>query len=166
MMINTIFLRRANKLIVSQGKRADRLPKVYLATAMKNVESLGYTFSHRLMHALRTLSKDQFAAFYRQLDADIRLLLGAHVQYQPMYPGFPEQVMQASDAQLYLNAIYHYLTLDLPAYERTSRPAFQNDEELKVIDLGSKDDFYAMIRQLIQAKTSISDTDRRYWSCC
>lgn len=160
MMINTIYLRRANKLIVSQGKRVDRLPEVYLGTAMKNVESLGYTFSHRLMHALRTLSKEQFAAFYGQLEADIRLLLGAHVQYQPMYPGFPEQVMEESDAQLYLNAVYHYLTLDLPGYERTSRPAFQNGGELKVIDLGSKEDFYGMVRQLMQAKTSISDTDR------
>ncbi|MGG1659227.1 cytoplasmic protein [Brevibacillus sp. NRS-1366] len=160
MMINTIYLRRANKRIVSQGKGSDRLPEAYLATAMKNIEYLGFTFSHRLMRAVRTLSKEQFEAFYRQLAADLRVLVGAHVEYQPMYPGFPMQVMQEHDAELYLNAIYHYLTLDLPEYDAADRPPLLDEVNLKVIDLGSKAEFHAMIRRLIQAKTSISATDR------
>ena len=35
MMMNTIYLRRANKLIVNEGQGPGRLSKAYLATAIK-----------------------------------------------------------------------------------------------------------------------------------
>ena len=82
------------------------------------------------------------------------------MKYEPMYPAFPMQVMEEDDAELYLNAIYHYLTWDLPEYELEERPPLQDEVKRKVIELGSKTDFYAMIRQLIQAKGSISQTDK------
>ncbi|WNC15634.1 TerD family protein [Brevibacillus brevis] len=160
MMLNTIYLRRANKLIVNQGDQSEQLPKAYLAAAMRNIEALGFTFSYPLIRALRTLSKERFEALYRQLEADLRVLVEAHVKYQPMYPDFPVQVMREDDAELYWNAIVHYLTLDLPGYEPGDRPPLLDEGKLKVIDLGSKADFHAMIRQLMQAHSSISETDR------
>lgn len=160
MMINTIYLRRAGKLIVEQGQSPDRISAALLATAMKNIEHLGFTFSHSLMRTVRTLSKEQFEAFYHQLVADLKVLVGAHVEYRPMYPDFPMQVMQGDDAELYLNAIYHYLTLDLPEYEAAERLPLLDKINLKAIDLGSKAEFNIMIRRLIEAKVSISETDR------
>ena len=160
-MINTVYLRRANKLIVNQGQGPELLPATYLATAMKNIEHLGYMFSHQLMRAVRTLSREQFEAFYHQLVSDLRVLTGAHVDYKPMYPGFPMQVMEQDDAELYLNAMYHYLTLDLPVYGDADRPPLLDERKLKIIDLGSKAEFYHIIRQLIQARVSISETDKR-----
>lgn len=159
-MMNTNYLRRALKLIVNQTQGADRLSEAYLATAMKNIEYLGFTFSKPLMNAIRTLSKEQFEAFYHQLVTDLQVMVGAHVTYRPMYPDFPMQVMQEQDAELYLNAIYHYLTLDLPEYEVADRLPLLDKVDLKVIDLGSKAEFNTMIRQLIQAKVSISETDK------
>lgn len=160
MMINTIYLRRANKVIVNRGQGSNRISEAYLATAMKNIEYLGFTFSHHLMGTVRTLSKEQFEAFYSQLVADLRVMVGAHVEYKPMYPDFPVQVMEQSDAELYLNAIYHYLTLDLPEYKAAGRIPLMDNINLKVIDLGSKAEFHTMIRQLIEAKVSISATDK------
>lgn len=159
-MINTIYLRRANKLIVNRGKGADRLPEAYLATAMKNIEHLGFTFSHSLMHTVRTLSLEQFEAFYHQLVADLQRLVGAHVEYRPVYPNFPIQVMKATDAELYLNAIRHYLTWEGPEYEIADRLPLLEKVNLKMIDLGSIAEFHEMIRRLIQAKVSISETDK------
>jgi hypothetical protein len=31
-------------------------------------------------------------------------MVGAHRQFKPMYPNFPEQVMEMSDARLYLTS--------------------------------------------------------------
>ncbi|MFP3786764.1 hypothetical protein, partial [Burkholderia sp. SIMBA_024] len=87
--------------------------------------------------AMRQLSKEQFEAVYHQLVADLRVMVGAHVKYQPMYAGFPMQVMQADEAELYLNAIIHYLTHlnavnpDQPSVDRI--PLEKTD--LKVIGL-------------------------------
>ncbi|MFC7677358.1 cytoplasmic protein [Paenibacillus sp. GCM10028914] len=160
MIINTIYLRRTAKLIVNEHPEPDRLPKSYLATAMNNIETLGFTLSYKLLNVMRALSKEQFEVLYVQLIADLRVMVGAHVKYEPMYPDFPVQVMEADDAELYLNAMYHYWTGDLLAYESKDRPRLQDKVNLKLIDLGSIEEFHSMIRQLIQAKVSISQTDQ------
>ncbi len=41
-------------------------------------------------------------------------MVGAHIQFTPMYPNFPQQMMDLSDADLYINAVIHYVTLRLP----------------------------------------------------
>ncbi|MBD8841002.1 TerD family protein [Paenibacillus sp. CFBP 13594] len=163
-MNNTIYLRRANKLIIEPNEGKQQLPKTYLATALKNIEALGYTFSDELMQAMRQLSMEQFEAVYHQLVADLRVMVGAHVKYTPMYAGFPMQVMQADEAELYLNAIIHYLTnltvvyTDQPPVERMH---LLEKTDLKVIGLGNKQAFQTLIRQIIEAKGSISETDKK-----
>ncbi|MGV2963367.1 TerD family protein [Paenibacillus sp. AGC30] len=162
-MNNTIYLRRANKLIIESNEGKQQLPKTHLATALKNIEALGYTFSDELMHATRQLSKEQFEAVYIQLEADLRVMVGAHVKYKPMYAGFPMQVMHADEAELYLNAIIHYLTnlnVVYPDQQCVERMPLLEKTDLKVIGLGNQQAFQTLIRQIIEAKGSISETDK------
>ncbi|NEN84068.1 TerD family protein [Paenibacillus elgii] len=158
MMRNVIYLRRNRKVIVQPGRHV--LPDKYMATALKNIEYLGFTFSKSLMEVLRTLSVEEFTAFYHQLVADLKSLLGANVNFKPMYPNFPEQVMLLSQAELYLHAIYHYLTLDLPEHEALERIPLLDQVDLKIIDLGSPEQFDQTIRNLIAANGSISEQDK------
>ncbi|MFF2889342.1 TerD family protein [Paenibacillus sp. NPDC057967] len=161
MNMNTIYLRRANKLIVNRGENPrNLLPHTYLATALNNIEQLGYTFSAPLMQAVRSLSIKQFEELYVQLVADLSVMTGAHVTYRPMYPDFPNQVMEAHDTELYLNAIYHYYTLNVPEYMMSERPPFPEKTKLKTIELGSDAEFCVMLFRLIQANASISETDK------
>ena len=156
--LNSIYLRRAGKVTISKGERS--ISSIYLATALKNIESLGYTFSPELIEVAGTLSLDQLITLYLEVTDTLREMVGANVSYQPMYPNFPTQVMEASEVELYLNAIIHYLTLALPDYTPVERPFLQDNLALKVIQLGSIEDFDGLICNLIQAKTSISATDR------
>ncbi|RJE86270.1 cytoplasmic protein [Paenibacillus sp. 1011MAR3C5] len=160
MNIHTIYLRRANKLIVNRGENCCSLPPAYLATALNNIEQLGYTFSPALMQAVRILPVRQFEELYVQLLAELKVLTGAHVTYKPMYPDFPNQVMAVYEAELYLNAIYHDYTLDVPEYEASKRTPLLDITKLKMIDLGSEAEFYVMMSRLMQANTSISETDK------
>lgn len=149
-------------------REAGSAPEGLFGNSPKNIEVLGFTFSPSLIRALYTLSKEQFKDLYDEIIAALKAMVGAHVKYCPMYPDFPMQVMQADDVELYLNAMYHYHTLDLPRYETADRPPFLDRVNLKVIGLGSKAELHTMMRQLIQAKGSISDTDKRtsiqFWS--
>nr|MCU0353066.1 hypothetical protein [Cytophagales bacterium] len=110
-MKNTIYLRRANKVILEKG--TGQLSDAHLAAFLKNIESLGYTFSQPLMERVRTLSLTEVTAFYEQLVKDLKTMVGANVKYKPMYPNFPAQVMETSRFELYINAIVHYITLQL-----------------------------------------------------
>ncbi|MFC3800835.1 TerD family protein [Cohnella sp. GCM10012308] len=161
-MINSVYLRRALKVIVETDQRTDSVSSAWLATALKNVEALGYRFSPRLAREVSLLSAKEFHVLYDGIVADLKAMVGAHVQYVPMYPGFPEQVMLESDAILYLNACYHYFTLKLPGYEANDRPSLKGKRSgLKVIDLGTKPEFNVLIGRIMNAKGSISQTDKQ-----
>lgn len=157
-MKNSILLKRNLKVLVQNGD--SQLPAVYLATALKNIESLGFTFSDTLIEKVKTLSPDAFVAFYQETVATLKEMVGAHVTFAPMYPNFPSQVMEMSDAEIYINAIIHYVTLLLPQTEAKERFPLLDRVDLKTIDLGSEEEFIQLISHLIGANTSISATDK------
>ena len=171
---NSVLVRRNGKLIVNQGsKKILSLDLDVLGTALKNIESLGFTFSERLLNAVRTMNENEFLHLYDTLIHDLLEMTGAHREFRPMYPNFPTQVMKMDEAELYLNAINHYfsvavkdlLGVSLPKnglqdYEKENRSPLIERMDLRVLDLATEEDFVLLIKNLIGAKTSISDIDK------
>ena len=164
--MNSIYLRRKNKLHLKSG--TETLPERYLATLLKNIEPLGYTLSPELAERVLTLSLDQLSTFYTELQFDLCALVGAHKDYKPMYPNFPEQVMQTSESDLYWNALWHYFgdwigTRLMPQFEKITRKLLPESEKLslKVIELGSLQAFQQIFSGLICAKSSLSEQDKK-----
>ena len=104
--MNTIYLRRKNKVIIGSGKATASLE--HLATLLKNLETLGYTLSNELLERVSTMSVKELTGFYSQIVEDLKIMVGDHVKHKPMYPNFPKQVMDMSEAELYFNAMVHY----------------------------------------------------------
>jgi hypothetical protein len=156
--MNSIYLRRRRKVYVKEG--GDRLPLNYLATLQKNIEGLGFVLSERLCVRLQTLPVPKLDSFYKSLVHDLRELLGAHREFRPFYPNFPEQVLELSEAQLYWNAVLHYLTHGRPPTEKKARPALDERPALNVIELGTKEEFEAICTQLAASRTSLSQQDK------
>lgn len=160
-MKNEILLRRKSKVSVNYGNSPESHDD-YIATILKNVESLGFTFSSILIERLQTLTKKELQEFYLDIVPKLKNLIGADVEYNPMYPNFPKSVMAADEAELYLNAIIHYLsggTLYPSEAKEERLPLFENTD-IKVIDLGSEEDLQEIFNNLCHSKTSISKTDK------
>jgi len=104
---NAILLRRRNKIIVPTGTSS--LPVPIVATFNKNLEALGYTLSPAVLQALGSLNEDEATELYTEVIPVLQELKGVK-KYRPMYPNFPRQVMEAHAAELYLNAVVHYIT--------------------------------------------------------
>lgn len=159
--MNRIYLRRKNKVIINKGLAST--PNIReVATLLKNVESLGYTFSEDIIKILCTYTVEQLNNFYKGIIKNIKKMVGADVVYRPMYPNFPAQVMKASEGELYLNAIIHYLSFGslVPCYEMEKRKPLKEKADLKIINLGNQDDFNEIFINIIGSNTSISDTDK------
>jgi hypothetical protein len=67
--------------------------------------------------------------FHNWLTPELKKMVGANKRHTPMYPGFPQQVATASEAELFFNAIMHYFgdaigERIVPTYEEESRPVF------------------------------------------
>ncbi len=159
--MNEILLRRKNRVIVEKGNETNPNNQ-YIVTMMKNIESLGYTFSSELFESLQTLSKEELQKFYLELIPMLKKLVGADVVYKPMYPNFPESVMETEYIELFINAIVHYWSKGTlyPNEEKKERLPLFDATKVKVIDLGSMEDLHAIFDHLCQAKTSISQTDQ------
>jgi stress response protein SCP2 len=163
-MNNSIYIRRKNKLYLDKGENS--LSDDYIFNLLKNIESLGYTFSPELIETVKTLSVDRLKQFYKQLISDLKENVGAYVEFKPMYPNFPEQVKEASEQELYSNAFWHYLgdwigKRIMPNYEKKEREKLQDQIKLKIIGLGNKEDFNTIFSRLLNSKTSVSDTDKQ-----
>ena len=162
--LNSIYLRRKSKVILTRSDR--QLGAANLATILKNIESLGYTFSPQLIDRLSTLSEPEASLFYSQLVSDLKQAVGGAVEYAPMYPNFPAQVMKMAEAELYLNSIRHYLgdvlgVRILPQYNTESRSPLSDSIKLKIIELGTESELLDIFRNLLRANTSLSETDKQ-----
>lgn len=159
--MNEILLRRKNKVIVERGSEVNPNSQ-YIATIIKNIEALGYTFSKELFEVLQTLSRDDLQKFYLELVPMLKKLVGADVVYKPMYPNFPESVMEADYVYLFINAIVHYWSDGTlyPNEKIEERLPLFDVTKVKIIDIGTVEDLHEIFNNLCQSKTSISKTDK------
>ena len=102
-----IYLTKSRKIIV-EGNGKQPSSSAAVATFNRNLISLGFVISQELTGALAGLSEEALVSLYQEIVPILKTMTGAHRTFKPMFPNFPKQVMEASDLELYLNAITHY----------------------------------------------------------
>lgn len=167
-MLFELLLRRKNKLLLDfdetnvekEVNEKERL--AYIATMMKNVEALGYTFSEEVVEVLKTFETEQLKAFYLKLIPVLKKLKGADVSYHPMYPNFPGSVMEEKEATLYLNAIIHYWSYGklYPNIKKEERLPLFDETTVAVLSIGTREEIILLFQQLVGANTSLSQQDQ------
>jgi stress response protein SCP2 len=168
-----IYLNKRFKTFVEPG--CSECPQTVIATIQKNLENLGFIMSRALCDRLSTHTPEAVTKFYNETVTVLKKMVGAHKRYSPMYPNFPAQVMEASEAELYWNAMSHYLgafisdMLDdkdfvvLPKYAKDEREDLDPEVEtirLRVIGLGNQEDFDRIFTNILAANSSIPQTDK------
>nr|MCR4576092.1 hypothetical protein [Lentisphaeria bacterium] len=168
--MNEIFFRRGQQILDIE-LREGTCDAAVLATGLRNLECLGYMFRKEDIERLRNSDNDSVATCLVRAARIVKTVLtndpeyDGKLQYSPMYPGFPKQVMEASAAELFINAMLHYMSggkymPDSAMTEHTScKGGVFMPKRLKQLQLGTLDDFKEMFRLLMNAATSISATD-------
>lgn len=167
MKVNEILLRRKNKVSLPVNPAVDfefpdKADKAMVVSMAKNVEAYGFTFSRELIENLLTYTREDLKAFYFDLIPKLKKLVGADKEYHPMYPNFPKQVMEASEIELYVNAIFHYLTYGkwFPKFEKDPRLPVFDANKMRVLSVGYVEDIWDIFANLVGSKTSISGQDK------
>jgi hypothetical protein len=158
-----IFLTKRGKILLTESMGEDSLLGV--ATFNKNLESLGFTLSQEAFDRVKTLSHESIWLLLDSILPTLKQMVGAHRQYDPMYPNFPKQVMEMHEVELYVNALVHYWfttkeLVALPLYEKTKRPTLDEPGSLRLIELGTVQDFESIFTTLVAANSSISESDK------
>lgn len=155
-----IALKYARALPVQTGKSSNRDMALSFAAEMMQ---LGFVPSQELFDVLETLAPSALASLMEDVIPVLREMKGAHVEHKPFYPNFPQQVMEMSHLELFLNAIMHYWSRGTwrPDYEKLPREfAF---EEVKFQEIGvlSEEGFNQIFTRLLSSNESISEADKR-----
>lgn len=164
----SIILRRKNRVFINDNDMLKSLSgaageknKQIVATMNKNIEVFGYTMSEALFDKLVHMKVKNREVVYDALVNGLKELTGADKVYNPMYPNFPESVMEKDDFELYFNAIVHYWSFGtlLPYEEKEERVPLFNTAKVKVLEAGSFDNLNDIFNNLCASKTSLSKSD-------
>jgi hypothetical protein len=156
--MNAIYLRRHLKVVTPVASGVTEV--TVIAALQKNIASLGFVLAPEVCECLARAPVETIPGFYRELVECLREMVGAHREFRPFYPNFPEEVMASSEVALYWNAIVHYCTNRLlPLMKRESTPLLE-DTELKVITLGTRVEFEAIFTRLASSKIALSTEDK------
>lgn len=170
-MENSVFniiLRRKNRVFINDDDMLKSLSgaageknKQIVATMNKNIEVFGYTMSEVLFNKLVHMKVKSREVVYDALVSGLKEITGADKVYNPMYPNFPESVMEKDDFELYFNAIVHYWSFGtlLPYEEKKERAPLFNAAKVKVLEAGSFDDLNDIFNNLCASKTSLSKSE-------
>lgn len=152
-----IALKKRNAVVLKNTEQSENLTKVM--TLQANIIPLGFVLSETLAKTLAALDSD---TTYNQLVDGLKKLKGADVEYRPMYPNFPQQVADASDLELFVNAIMHYWSLGqwMPDYEKLPREFAVENNKLIEIDLIDETEFAGIFTEILSSNDSISDYDK------
>ena len=163
--MNEILLETKHQFIFNFEKSSEKVHKKYIASLLKNLEYYGFTLSKDFILQLESASKESIVDLNFEF---IEILKKLHFNVgTPFYPNFPEQVMEASDAELYINALMHYFgdyigARIIPVFEKKERFPLVEKTKLIVVDIGSESSFNQFIFNLLKSPTSLSETDLEY----
>lgn len=162
---------RLNKLGVLSDKGMANIDKVVfeentpkvdgfnlkVITFVNEMHNFGFLVSKDLYQYLSSLDEDSAVAVCKKVLSLAKESVGAHVAMKAFYPNFPRQVMEASDAELYINAILHYWSFGqwTPEYVEAKRPELKEKNPKTTITLISMEDVKAYFFRLLASKNSL-----------
>ncbi|KKK96811.1 hypothetical protein LCGC14_2659020, partial [marine sediment metagenome] len=165
-MKNKISIKYANGLVLTSTTRLKKLEATndaLTATIVAEMMRYGFCVSQELHGTLRVLSETSLTEVYNSVIPVLKEMKGADVDYTPMYPNFPQQVMEASELELFINAICHYWTFGewKPEYLKLPREVSLERGKFREIGWITEEEFNNIFTQILSSKDSISDADKK-----
>lgn len=124
------------------------------ATAIKNLENFGFTIGQEGFDMLSTASKKDITDWYYDTQAKLKELCGANHVYRPFYPNFPEEVINKSELERFVEQIAHYAFGYRPDYENEKENIESLEahklKTLNVIDANDTESINQMAKEIFK----------------
>lgn len=121
----------------------------------------GYILNQEAIMVLANASKTDIHNFHNEVIKWLKTMTGSTRSYKPFWKGFPEEVMQKSEAQLWAHQIAHYLSnghYEPSDWIKERKTAFEHPK-YTVIGAGTEDDFLNIFTSLVSVNSSLTPDD-------
>ncbi len=134
----------------------------YVLTFNAMLMNLGFILSEEAFSHLSHYNKAKIAHVSDKVLNVLATFKGSHVTHRPMYPNFPQQVIEADILELYLNALMHYYSEGewLPQSETLPRELAFEAVKFQHIDVIDQAHFRGLFTTLLQSNDSLSADDK------
>ena len=124
----------------------------------------GYVLDQSAIDNLTSTSKTEIVKFHNQVIKFLKDLTGSSRSYRPFWKGFPEEVMNKSEAELWVHQIVHYLSNGHyePSDWTKARPTAFEQPRYTVITAGTEDQYLNIFTTLVSVNSSLTPEDLEY----
>jgi len=130
-------------------------------SVVSELMQLGYIFEPEAMDNMKASSSKHVIDFHKEVIGYLKMLLSAKNSYHPFWPGFPQQVMEKSEEELWNHQITHYLSKGkyIPSEIPPKREKAFELPNYTIIKSGTEDDFLKIFTDLVSVNNSITPED-------
>lgn len=143
----------------SEDTKATGKPVVY--TVQAELMQLGYMLDGHAFSCLSLLTDEDVIRYHDEVIAYLKYIKGDG-NYRPLYDGFPQQVMETGEVELFINAVRHYLSNGewVPnAYTKSKPTAFEHPS-YKLLRPCSESEFNRIFTDILSVNQSITPMDK------
>lgn len=133
-----------------------------VASLQSELMSFGFMLDMSAFNSMSSSSKNFIVNYYNEIIPYVKKVTGSDRNYKPFYKNFPDQVMEMTHYELFMNAIIHYISDGnwSPKQELLDRGfAFEN-VKFKIITLGNENDFRNIFKNIVSINNSITSDDK------
>lgn len=157
-LVNQIAFNKLNAVVATSDVEVKNDAfNIKVISFVNEMHNFGFLVTKDLYQYLSSLDEVTSVAVCKEVLSLAKESVGSHVAMKAFYPNFPRQVMEASDAELFINAILHYWTLGTwkPEYVEEKRPDLAEENPKTEISLVSMEDVKAYFFRILASKNSI-----------
>lgn len=155
---NELYFRNEHKLILPEDKGEDNGRMA--ATVQANFASIGFPLNSEDLKTLSGASREDIVAFYQEYFPLMQQAIDAGHDHRPFYPNFPEEVMEKSRSEIFIDQVIYGLsglTIEPSVYEEAkTRFPFIGDGVTHVVSAGSEEDFLQSVQRTIDSAVAYS----------
>ena len=96
---------------------------------------------------------------YKETVPMLKVMKG-NLHHRPMYPNFPEQVMEMSGVELYWKAIEHYSSNVVPEYAVDVRTPLNEEVKLQELKVCKESDVENFVNKIAKSKVAVSPDNK------
>ena len=155
---NELYFKNEHKLILPEDRGMDNTAMA--ATVQANFASIGFPLCTADINTLSRASADDIVKFYQEYFPLLEAAVDAGHEHRPFYPGFPEEVMDKSRIEIFIDQVIYGLsgfTIEPSVYEDvTSRFPFIGNGIEHIVSAGSEEDFIRSVQHTIDSAVAYS----------
>jgi hypothetical protein len=121
----------------------------------------GYMLNQEAVMVLAKASKTDIVNFHNEVIPWLKTMTGATRSYKPFWKGFPEEVMQKSEAELWAHQFVHYITngcYEPSEWTKARKSAFEHPK-YTILGAGTEEDYLNIFTSLVSVNSSLTPDD-------